>query len=66
MKEMKRITFKIDERLSDAFDQEAVRQHRSRSNLLEAMIIRFLAEQLYIEKLTEEVQDASRMEQEEK
>ena len=54
MKDMKRITFKIDERLSDAFDQEAVRQHRSRSNLLEHLIIKLIAER-YVEKIQGEM-----------
>ncbi len=58
MKEMKRIVFKIDKGLSDALDEEAIRQHRSRSNLLETMIIRLVAEQAYIEKLVQETREA--------
>lgn len=54
MREMKRIVFKIDKGLSDALDTEALKQHRSRSNLLETMIIRLIAEQEYIEKLVRE------------
>lgn len=40
--EKKRIVFKIDKRLSDIFDEEAKEQHRSRSNLLELMIIKII------------------------
>ena len=58
MREMKRIVFKIDKGLSDALDTEALKQHRSRSNLLETMIIRLVAEQAYIEKLVRETKEA--------
>ena len=44
MKEMKRVVFKIDKDLSDRFDEIAVADHRSRSNLLETLIIRLIAE----------------------
>ena len=58
MKEMKRIVFRIDKGLSDALDEEAIREHRSRSNLLETMIIRLVAERTYIEKLMQETKEA--------
>lgn len=43
MRESKRIVFKIDKELSDMFDEAALRDHRSRSNLLETLIINYLA-----------------------
>ena len=49
MKVTKRVVFKIEQGLSDRFDAAAVRMHRSRSNLLEVLIIRMLAERDYIE-----------------
>ncbi len=58
MKEMKRIVFRINKGLSDALDEEAIREHRSRSNLLETMIIRLVAERAYIEKLMQETKEA--------
>ena len=37
--EKKRIVFKVNKDLSDMFDREAQRQHRSRSNLLEILMV---------------------------
>lgn len=58
--EKKRVVFKIRKDLSDLYDREAVRQHRSRSNLLEVLIVRALAEadmQKFIELEQEDEED---------
>lgn len=48
--EKKRIVFKVNKGLSDMFDREALRQHRSRSNLLEVLMIKLLTEELLIKE----------------
>ena len=46
--EKKRIVFKVNKDLSDMFDSEARRQHRSRSNLLEIMMVKLLSEEMML------------------
>lgn len=46
--EKKRIVFKVNKELSDMFDNEARRQHRSRSNLLEILMVKLLSEEMML------------------
>lgn len=55
--EKKRIVFKVNKDLSDMFDREAQRQHRSRSNLLEILMVRLLSEELMMKQFESEQED---------
>lgn len=55
--EKKRIVFKVNKDLSDMFDREAQRQHRSRSNLLEILMVRLLSEELMMKQFESEQQE---------
>lgn len=55
--EKKRIVFKVNKDLSDMFDREALRQHRSRSNLLEILMVRLLSEELMMKQFESEQED---------
>lgn len=57
MMEKKRIVFKVNKDLSDMFDREAQRQHRSRSNLLEILMVRLLSEELMMKQFESEQED---------